>query len=286
MLGEIGAMPKLWMILDVPYLAHRADAAMAELEHDGESTAILFGLMRDLAVWQDMFRTDKFVFCFDARRNKRKVIYQPYKENRKLDVLNEEEREHRRRFYEQVDRLRDEDLYRLGFRNVFWADGYEADDVLASVVMFSLPEEDEAIVVTSDSDLWQVISPTVSIYEPRSGRRKTLQWFSKTYRLSPCQWADVKAIAGCSTDNVRGIDGVGEKSAVAFLAGTLPSKNKRYGLIVEGSERWRRNLRLVQLPFEGCPRYELREDRLSRARWRKMCERWGLRSLRGLYPGR
>lgn len=280
-------MPELWLILDVPFLAHRADAAMEELEHDGQATSVLFGLMRDLAGWKDWFSTDRFVFCFDSMSTKRREIYQQYKQNRvpKEDEP-EEEKQRRIRFYEQVHRLRDEDLFRLGFRNVFWADGYEADDVIASVCLYSLPREDQAIVVSSDSDLWQLISPSVSMYDPRNGRRHTLQSFSRQYGISPCQWADVKAIAGCATDNVRGIERVGEKTAVAFLAGKIPAGQKRHTWIVDGNERWRRNLPLVQLPFEGCPRFELQRDRLSRERWRKTCERWGMRSLKGMCPGR
>jgi len=280
-------MPELWMILDVPYLAHRADYAMAEMEHEGEGTAVLFGLLRDVAGWRDLFSTDRFVFCFDAGKNRRTEIYQRYKQNRKpKEDEPEEDKLRRRRFREQLNRLREEDLFKLGFRNVLWEDGYEADDVMASVCLFSLPKGDQAMIVTSDADLWQMISPSVSVFDPRSGRRRTLQWFSHEYGLSPCQWADVKAIAGCSSDNVRGIDGVGEKSAVSFLSGQMNTEYKRYKSIVDGNDRWRRNLRLVQLPFEGCPRFEMREDRLSRKRWRKVCEQWDMKSLRGMYPGR
>lgn len=280
-------MAELWLVLDVPFLAHRADAAVGELEHEGEGTSVLFGLMRDLAVWRDIFSTDRFVFCFDTGRNRRLEIYQRYKQNRvpKEDET-EEEKLARQRYREQVRRLREEDLFKLGFRNVLWEEGYEADDLMASVCLFSLPKNDQAIVVTSDSDLWQMITPRVSVFDPRTGRRRTLQWFSQQYGLSPCQWADVKAIAGCSSDNVRGIDGVGEKSAVAFLGGKMNVEHKRYKAIVDGNERWRRNLRLVQLPYEGCPCFELREDRVTREKWRRTCERWGMRSLRGMYPGR
>jgi len=275
------------MVLDCPFLAHRADVAVEGLEYDGEDTSVLFGLLRDLVVWRDVFSTERFVFCFDAGKNRRLEIYQRYKQNRvpKEDEP-EEDKIKRQRFREQVKRLREEDLFKLGFRNVLWADGYEADDVIASVCLFSLPEKDQAIVVTSDADLWQLISPYVSVFDPRNGRRRTLQWFSHQYGLSPCQWADVKAIAGCSSDNVRGIEGVGEKSAVAYLAGRMNTEHKRYKRIVDGNDRWRRNLRLVQLPFEGCPRFELREDRLTRRRWRKTCEQWGMKSLRGMYPGK
>jgi len=280
-------MSETWMILDVPYLAHRANYAIGELEYDGQGTSVLFCLMRDVAAWGNLFSTDRFVFCFDAGRNRRLEIYQQYKQNRKpKEDEPEEEKIKRQQYHEQVRRLRDEDLFKLGYRNVFWEDGYEADDLMASICLFSLPKGDQAIVVTSDADLLQVISFRVTVFDPRSGRRKTPQWFSRQYGVSPCQWADVKAIAGCQTDNVRGIDGVGEKSAIAFLAGRMNAEHKRFAAIVAGKDRWERNLRLVQLPYEGCPRYDLLEDRVSRERWRRTCEQWGMRSLKGLYPGR
>ena len=255
------------------------------MSHNGKGTGVLFGLMRDLALWADVFETNRFVFCFDSRHNKRKQIYQRYKENRRLELTDEEKAE-KQLFYDEVERLREEDLFRLGFRNVFWTEGYEGDDVIASVCLFSLGENDRAIVVSRDSDLWQLITNRVSVYDPFGGKRRTVQWFAKQYGISPSQWADVKAIAGCNTDNVRGIEGVGEKSAVEFLAGTLDQKFKRYKAIIDGNDRWRRNLELVKLPFEGCPRYELNDDRLSRQRWKDVSRRWGLRSLREFFPGR
>jgi len=280
-------MSEPWLIFDVPYLAHRIDYAMGELEHDGRNTAILFGLMRDVTVWSEMFSTRRFVFCFDVGWNKRIKIYQQYKQNRKpKEDETEEEREARRRFREQVRLLREEDLYKLGYRNVLWEDGYEADDIMASICLFSLMKGEQAIVVTSDADLLQVISPDVSVFDPRSGRRKTQQWFTQQYGVSPCQWADVKAMAGCSSDNVRGIEGVGEKSALSYLTGKMNVKHKRFQSIITGSDRWERNLRLVQLPFEGCPRFKLREDQTTRKRWERMCDRWGMSSLRRLYVGR
>ena len=140
--------------------------------------------------------------------------------------------------------------------------------------------------MSSDNDLLQLISFRISVFGPTNGRRKTLQWFSKTYGISPCQWADVKAIAGCASDNVRGIEGVGEKSAIAFLTGRMNPETKRYKAIIAGGNRWKRNLSLVQLPYQGCPKYELIEDRVSRVKWRRVCADWELKSLRGLYPGK
>jgi len=272
------------LILDCPYLAHRAESVAGGLSHDGEPTSVVFALLRDLVAWQDRFRSDAVAFCFDSGKNKRLAFYPEYKRNRTKDAT-KEHRMKRVLVRYQLYRLMEEDLYKIGFRNVFWEDGYEADDVIASVALFSLEKGDEAIIVGSDSDLWQLISPTVSIFDPRMGKQRTLQWFSREYGLSPSQWADVKAIAGCPGDNIIGVDDVGEKSAVAFLAGRMSNEHRRYKAIIEHNDLWRRNLRLVRLPFEGCPRFDLRRDDVTKEKWRRFCRRYGMRSLAGAFPG-
>jgi len=278
-------MPDLWLILDVPFLAHRASHSVGGLSHGDEPTSVVFGLMRDLIGWREVFQTDKVVFCFDRGRNKRLELCPEYKQNRLRAEETEEERQQRARLHGQIRRLMEDDLFRLGYRNVFWEEGYEADDVIASIVLSSLSGDDEAVIVSSDSDLYQLIGPSVSTFDPRVNKRRTLQWFHQQFGIAPSQWADVKAIAGCSSDNVAGVRGVGEKSAVAFLSGRMLPTKGRHRAIVSNSEIWRRNMRLVQLPFEGCPVYELVEDRVTRERWQKFCERFGIKSLRGLYPG-
>ena len=279
-------MSETWLILDCPFLAYRAQYALGDFYHEDEPTSVVFGLLRDIVEWTETFQTGRIAFCFDARTNKRNDIYPKYKENRRDDP-NESEEEKKRKveFRRQVRRLREEDLFALGFRNVFWAEGYEADDVIASIVYHSLGEDDEAVIVATDQDLFQLISPRVSMFDPKSRKRKTFQWFGREYGISPSQWADVKALAGCDGDNVKGIKGIGEKLAIRYLTGSLTT-GKSFEKIVQKNDIWRRNLKLVQLPFEGCPTFELREDRLSKKRWTAFCDRFGIKRLKGLYPGR
>jgi len=268
------------LILDVNFLAYRAAFSIGGLQHDGNSTDVVFGLMRDLAIWQEMFRTKRIAFCFDQGRNKRLDIYPEYKQNR--EVQTEEERKLRRSVHEQLDRLREEDLYRLGFRNVFWQEGYEADDVIASVAL-GLPEGEEGMIVASDADLYQLISGNVQMYNPVQNKIKSLQWFHSTYGIAPSQWADVKAICGCGGDNVEGVRGVGEKSALLFLKGLLKTESTKFKRITENNELWKRNLRLVQLPFVGAEQFLVREDKVTKERWRGFCDSMGMKTLRMAY---
>lgn len=268
------------LILDCSYLAYRSAFSMGELNHEGSSTAVAFGLLRDLVVWQEMFRTKRVAFCFDHGKNKRCDICPEYKQNRQEHT--EEEKATRANVHRQLDRLREEELYRLGFRNVFWQEGYEADDVIASVSL-NLSEGEEGVIVANDADLYQLISGNVRMYNPMRNKLKTLQWFHSTYGIAPSQWADVKAICGCNGDNVKGVKGVGEKSALLFLKGMLKTESTKHQRIVENNELWKRNLRLVQLPFEGTKVFTLREDKVTKGRWREFCESKGMRSLRMAY---
>jgi DNA polymerase-1 len=278
-------MPEPVLILDVPFLAHRSMHVMKGLQFDGSPTSVVFGLMRDLIGWQELFRTRRIVFCFDWGRNKRLELYPEYKQNRRSREFSKEERKRWGILKKQIVRLAEEDLFRLGFRNVLFEDGFEADDLVASVVLSSLSEGDEAVVVASDADLYQLIAPNVMMYNPVGNKRKTYQWFCQEHGIQPNQWADVKAIAGCSGDNVKGLEGVGEKSVVAYLKGELV-KGKKYEAISKCADLWKENLRLVRLPFEGTPVFELREDKVTRERWECFCGKYGIKSLRGLYPGR
>lgn len=276
-------MPDLWLILDVPFLAHRASHSVGGLSHGDEPTSVVFGLMRDLIGWREVFQTDKVVFCFDRGRNKRLELCPEYKQNRLRAEETEEERQQRARLHGQIRRLMEDDLFRLGYRNVFWEEGYEADDVIASIVLSSLSGDDEAVIVSSDSDLYQLIGPSVSTFDPRVNKRRTLQWFHQQFGIAPSQWADVKAICGCGGDNVEGVRGVGEKSALLFLKGLLKTESTKFKRITENNELWKRNLRLVQLPFVGAEQFLVREDKVTKERWRGFCDSMGMKTLRMAY---
>lgn len=270
----------VWLVLDCSYLAYRSYEAMPELEHDSVPTTVVFNMLQDLMAWRDLFSSRRVIFCFDAGKNKRYDLYPEYKGNR---VFTEEEKEKRVKLYEQLERLRMEDLFRLGFRNVLWADGFEADDVIATVCMHSIPKGDHGVIIASDGDLYQLLSSRISMFDPTRKKVKDVTWFAKTYGIFPSQWADVKAIAGCPTDNVKGIPGVGEKSAIAYLTETMNPKHKRYQAIADNVALWKEMLKLVKLPFDGTPKFELQEDKVSEKRWERFCKSYGLKTIRGFF---
>ncbi len=89
-----------------------------------------------------------------------------------------------------------------------------------------------------------------------------------------------KAIAGCSTDNVRGIKGVGEKTAIKFLKGELGKKTKTF---INIKNEWdtvvKRNVPLVTLPMKGAVSFTLSNDNLHISKFLTVFKRFDFRSF-------
>jgi 5'-3' exonuclease len=146
----------------------------------------------------------------------------------------------------------------MGFQNVFLEKGYESDDLIAALVDSDMANSSmlQVTIVTSDHDMFQLLSSRTSLYLLGKRKMYTLQDFQAEWGISPSQWVDVKSIAGCSSDNIIGIDGVGEISAAKYMRGQLKSSSRVYRKIVEKAHTWRRNYDLVRLPYVGCPKIQ------------------------------
>ena len=280
-------MIRTWLIIDVSGLAYRAFHTLGDLSYGGQSTAVLFGIFRDIVNLQDLYATGHIVFCFDGGHDVRTGIYPDYKASRKTKrkEMDEAEREARRGLRRQLYLLRTKHLPAAGFRNVFWQEGYEADDLVASVCCYSIEflRGDEAVIVSSDQDMLQLLSNKVVIYSPHQKRPVTKDSFIKQWGIDPTLWADVKAIAGCDGDDVPGVNGVGEKTAAKFIVGNLKANTKAYAKIVAANKLYKRNLRLVRLPAEGTAKFELSEDLVTRRKWDRVMRSLGMHSLVGKF---
>ena len=273
-------MADTWLILDTPYLAWRSFFSLPSFENDGIRTQVLFGVFQAITYLREYFSTNKFIFCFDAGCEKRREIYPEYKLGRqkKYELMGEEEKQSHAEMRKQVALLEHKYLPRIGFRNIFSQTGYEADDMVA-VACSRLRQGDDAVIVSSDQDLFQLLRDDVRIWNPAKKKIIDKKAFCDEYGVEPSQWADVKAIAGCTTDEVPGVDGVGEKYAARFLTGSLKSTTKAYQSIVAGNSVWRRNLDLVRLPFPGATVPQFQQDEVTRISWDDVMERLGMRTM-------
>lgn len=265
---------KTVLVIDVSFLAYRNWHALGPLSHNGQRTEVIYGVLRDIRTFQEMFNVKRIVFAFDVGKSLRCVVYPSYKASRY--VKNDERPE----LQKQMRLLRKEILPDIGFQNILSQKGYEADDLIAAFCQ-NLPPERDAIIVSADQDLYQLLSDRVMIYNPQSKTTIDQQSFTEKWGVMPKDWADVKAISGCSTDEIDGCVGVKEKTAAKFLVGKL-KPGKAYDAIVMGNHLWKRNLQLVSLPYPGTKVPELWKDEVTPERWREVMKRYGIQSLPGI----
>ncbi len=273
-------MPPPLLIVDVSALAYRALHTTGDLSHEGVATGVTFGVFREVMGLMEDFGTSRVAWCFDGGCGKRRELSPTYKAARRDRELTEEEAEARRACREQIDAMQKDYLPAAGFRNLFRRSGYEADDVIASVSL-SLPETDRAVIVSGDHDLFQLLRCNVSQWLPVRKRMVTAASFEAEWGVPPGAWPKVLAIAGCDGDGVEGIRGVGEKTAVKWLRGTLKPGSVKWEAIRAGMSRAKENDRLVRLPFPGVGRFELAEG--ERIDWGPVLRRLGMGTLDGKF---
>lgn len=269
------------LLIDVSNMAHRAFHTTGGLSFNGDMTGILYGIFRDVVEFRELFNASKIAFCFDGGHDHRTKLYQKYKADRveRKQQMDEDELTARRELRKQIYRLRTSLLNEAGFRNVFWQEGYEADDIIAWVCE---NHWNDFVIVSTDQDLFQcLVEGRVTIWNPITKKAITEKSFTEKYGITPTLWANVKAIAGCSGDNVPGIQGVGEKTAAKFIAGRLKTTSLQYASIVANVTMIERNFGLVKLPFPGCGPFELNEDDVTERSWDKVMGALGMNSLLG-----
>lgn len=267
-------MNEIAVIIDSNYLCYVQKFALSNgLSYRGGRTEIIFGFIKTILDFSRKFETNKFIFCWDSKKSLRREIYPLYKLNRRNN-LTEEEEESNRIAYDQFDKLKIV-LPKMGFNNVFEEEGYESDDIIASLVMGGALGR--VVVISNDKDLYQLLD-WCSLCNHR-GAAYSKEMFVREYGIEPYKWKDVKAIAGCSTDNVKGADRIREKTAIKYLKGELKEYNQAFKKIHFFDSDFTR--RLTTLPFEGCPEFKsrLRKDTCSPDKFRKVFKEFGFKSL-------
>ena len=100
-------------------------------------------------------------------------------------------------------------------------DGYEADDIIGTISMWCEKDDDyEALIVSSDKDLLQLISDetTVKLLKTKDYIWMDKKTFTDTYGFDPIHMIDLKALMGDSSDNIPGVKGIGEKGAIKLIS--------------------------------------------------------------------
>lgn len=261
------------LILDANNICHIAKHSTKDLSYKGENVGIIFGFLKQMFYLSDKFKTDKFIFAWDSRKSFRKQIYPEYKANR-IKERTEEEIEFDKQAFKQFSIIRKEVLSSIGFKNNFIFTGYEADDIIGSIIRDNPIVK--TVIVSSDSDLFQLLSPFVKIY--RNKQTYSHFDFLQEWRIGSYRWIDVKAMAGCISDNIKGIEGIGEKTACKYLTRELNRKSKAFSSIIKSKDIIEKNKELVSLPFNGTPEVDINwNEKLLFSGFINVCKKYGFK---------
>lgn len=97
------------------------------------------------------------------------------------------------------------------------ADGWEADDVLATLASRYAREDRQCTIVGRDKDLHQILKPGIELYDPQTGEFFLFSDVKKRWGVSPKQVIDVQCLAGDTADGIPGAKGIGLKTAVTLI---------------------------------------------------------------------
>ena len=264
------------ILVDSNSVAHQCKHAMSNLSWHDKRVGVMFGFLNQILSLAKVFNTNEFIFTWDSRESLRTKLFPDYKRARRHEK-SEEDKELDSIAYAQFDTLRKEIIPELGFAHNYMIDGYEADDLMASIV-FCNPDITFDII-SSDEDLYQLLSDTTRMYSTKKKQFYTNRNLWAEYRITPDEWAEVKAIAGCSTDGVPGVSRVAEKTACKYINRQLAITTKAYKDIKASREIIVRNRPLVTLPIDSTPDITIIDkDQLSLTAFQNICNRYGFQS--------
>ncbi|MCS7272810.1 MAG: DNA polymerase I [Fimbriimonadales bacterium] len=263
------------VIIDGHSLLYRGFYATRPLStSDGRPTNAVYAFTNMLFSMLEQFQPDAIVAAFDAPAPTfRHEAFVEYKAHR---------REAPDEFRPQVTMTR-RLLEAMGIPTIS-EEGFEADDLVGALARFATEQGYDVLIFTGDRDQLQLINEHVRVFAPIRGVSE-LQVFDaqavqEKYGLTPAQIVDLKALCGDPSDNIPGVPGIGEKTAVKLLQqfgsveGLLKNLDKvespklREALRTH-QEQIRQNRMLATildnapLPINEIPRFELTPERVQ-----------------------
>jgi len=207
-------MSKKIVLIDGHSILHRAFYGVPELTNsEGLHTNAIFGFLNIMFKILEEERPEYLTVAFDVHAPTfRHAIFSDYKGTRK--PMPEELRE-------QVPVIK-EVLKSMEICIIEKA-GYEADDILGSIAVIAQDKGYNVSIISGDRDLLQLSSEKIKIRIPKTKHGKTEiedyypEDVKEKYQVTPIEFIDVKALMGDSSDNIPGVAGIGEKTAIALI---------------------------------------------------------------------
>ena len=254
------------LIVDGMNLFIRNFVVVPTMDLNGNSVGGLTGFIKSLKNMINESKAERVIVAWDGEggSRRRRGIFAEYKAGRKVRLNREDDIESQddsfKNMSSQLSKLK-KLIELLGVIQVT-ADEVEADDVIALICRFIYPDE-EKVVLTSDRDMFQLIDAKTVVYSPSRKEYYSRKDIIEKIGVLPENYIFVKALMGDKSDNVKGIGGVGEKTAVKlfpFLAERETNldeifshselnkdKSSKYKSIVEQREHILENVKLMQL---------------------------------------
>jgi DNA polymerase I len=205
-------------LIDGNSLAYRAFFALPETiaTSRGVPTNAIFGFASMLVKVLTDYGVNPTLVCWDGGMSGREVTYEEYKAERRArpDLLQEQ--------WPHLQPL----VEAFGYQNVR-VDGYEADDVMATLAMQAKEKRIPVMMVTGDRDMFQLIEPGIRVMATSRGITETKIYDTQAvidrYGIPPELIPDFYGLKGDTSDNIPGVPGIGDKTASQLLQeyGTL-----------------------------------------------------------------
>ncbi len=210
-------MPKILYLLDGHAIAYRAYFALTSgsstywTTSKGEPTAGVYGFANRLIRLFEQEEPDYVAVSFDTGRTFRHEMYSDYKGTRAK--MPDDLKVQIERIRQMVDRF---NIPRIEI------DNYEADDVIGSLARWASQEKGLAVkIITGDRDMLQLVTNTVVVSLPDRKSGQDQDYFPedvvRRMGVRPDQIVDYKALVGDPSDNIPGVRGIGEKTAIELL---------------------------------------------------------------------
>ncbi len=207
--------PKKIIIIDSNSIIHRAFHALPPLTtKDGELVNVVYGFFSAFLKAVQDFNPDFIATCFDLPfptfRHKK---FKEYKAKRPPTP---------KELYQQIPIVKK--LLKTLKVSVFEKKGFEADDLIGTISDLSQKTNPtmEIVVLSGDLDLLQLVNKNVKVYLLRKGPKNSFLYDQELVKkkylgLSSDQLVDFRALRGDPSDNIPGVSGIGEKTAISLL---------------------------------------------------------------------
>lgn len=164
--------------------------------------------LRTIESLSKSYNAERTIVCFDFGKSYyRMELLDSYKGNR-IKPQEEEEQKHYEEFFACLNDIPNMLPYQtLKFR------GLEADDIITFLTQNISPNYEHTWIVTSDRDMYQLLSDRISIFNIFSKKEIDIAYFLETYNLVPEEYLFSRILEGDKSDNIIGVEGVGPKRA-------------------------------------------------------------------------